>query len=101
MQASRRRVRTGRIHIHPDGGRVVEPKPGTKQALVANALRKGATMQDLREICVKKSGEPWTDSAIIQMFYHDLRNKGFGVRTDDDMDRGLTYYLIEPSEDAV
>lgn len=96
MQASKRRVRTGRIHVHPDGGRIVEPKTGTKQALVADALRKGATMDDLRKICVKASGEPWKDDAIVQMFYNDLKAKGFGVRTDDDMDRGLTYYLIEP-----
>lgn len=101
MPGSKKSVRTGRIHIHPTGFKVYPPNQGTKQAATADALRKGATMDDLRKVLVsQKTGKPWTDDAIWSMLHSDLRNKGYGVRTDDDMDRGFVYHLIDPSEDA-
>ncbi|MEO0344114.1 MAG: hypothetical protein AAF198_11825 [Pseudomonadota bacterium] len=92
--------RHGRIHIHPTGLKVYPPKAGTMQEKIVEALRTGATMAQLRRICVSKKGTPWSDDAIRSTMYWDLRNKGYGVRMEDDFDRGLIMVLIDPSQDA-
>ena len=63
------------------------------------ALAEGASLDDLRYIAIRKDGQLWDDQAILNMMYHDLREKGYGVRSVHDFDRGLIYKLVIP--DAV
>lgn len=53
-------------------------REGTRQAALVDALVKGATMADLRTA----TGGAWKDDTIVSAFYYDLKNKGYGIRTD-------------------
>lgn len=88
-----------RINVEPFGFTPVPIREGTTQAVVRDALIVGVTFEELRALCITRKGKSWSDKAIQSLLYHDLRNKGYGVRTDHCLDRGLIYRLIVP--DAV
>ncbi len=41
----------------------------------------GASMTDLRKVCVKGDGTPWDDNSIRSSMYFDLELKGYGTST--------------------
>jgi len=42
----------------------------------------GATLEDLRKVCLKKDGvTPWDDNSIRSALYYDLKDKGYGTTT--------------------
>ena len=55
----------------------------------------GATLADLRTVCIKKDGGTWDDNSIRSALYYDLKDKGYGTRTEfrDDVP---TYFLVLP-----
>jgi len=53
----------------------------SKQQKILDLLVRGATMADLRRVCVKRDGEPWSDDSIRSALYYDMKQKGYGVRT--------------------
>lgn len=57
-------------------------RPGTIQAQVAELLHSGATIADLRRICIRRDGKVWADSAIKGLFSTDMRAHGYGIRTE-------------------
>lgn len=86
---------------HKDG-LVEKVRPNTKQAAIVEALREGATLVDLRSVCVRRDGTgSWPDSTIISALYHDVKKKGYGIRTEagDDAE-AHRYFLIEPETTA-
>jgi len=56
----------------------------TKDGLVEGMASKvgGATMDDLRRVCIRKDGvTPWDDNSIRSALYYDLKDKGYGTST--------------------
>ena len=95
----RKRAKRGNgVNFEPNG---VTPKmrDGTKQAALRDALRYGATLDDLSAVTTKANGEPWPPSAVISALHYDVRKHGYGVRTtfdNGDADKSR-YWLIEPN----
>ena len=95
----RKRTKRGSgVNFEPNG---VTPKmrDGTKQAALRDALRYGATLDDLSAVTTKANGEPWPPSAVISALHYDVRKHGYGVRTtfdSGDADKPR-YWLIEPN----
>lgn len=85
-----------RINVEPFGFAPVPIREDTTQAIVRDALMVGVTFEELRALCITRKGKPWSDKAIQSLLYHDLRNKGYGVRSIQDYDRGLIYKLVIP-----
>lgn len=82
---------------HKDG-LVERVRPNTKQAAIVEALREGATLADLRTVCVRRDGSgSWPDGTIISALYYDIKKKGYGIRTEagDDAE-AHRYFLVEP-----
>ena len=72
--------------INVPAGKAITPiKPGTKQEILVNLLRKGATMAAL----MKATG--WTRASVSGGLHGDLRRHGFGVSTEGDK-----LFLVEP-----
>lgn len=59
----------------------------------------GASMSDLRKVCVRKDGTAWDDNSIRSALYYDIKDKGYGVRTlwdGDDSKEDARYVLVLP-----
>lgn len=58
--------------------------------------QEGATIDQLKEVCQKTDGSgPWAETSIRSAFYYDLKDKGYGTRTE--MVEGVpTYFLVLP-----
>jgi hypothetical protein len=89
------RSKLGEIKIAPTAP-LIHCRAGSKQQLILDALTRGCTMDDLRAICVRKNGEPWDDNSIRSALYYDMKQKGYGVRTEWD---GTTpiYHVVLPA----
>lgn len=87
--------RKGSIEIIPVGFKPIAARFGSKQQALIELLQKGATMDDFREVCVKGDGTPWTDASIRSAMYYDVREKGYGVRTEWN-DETPKYFLVLP-----
>jgi hypothetical protein len=66
-------------------------RPGSKQEALIDALRKGATIDDLAAVT------GWARSAVSGAFRNDVRGKGYGMRVENDPVRGAVYLLIDPT----
>lgn len=56
----------------------------------------GATLDELRTVCIKKDGvTPWDDNSIRSALYYDLKDKGYGTTTRFVNDVP-TYTLVLP-----
>lgn len=89
-----------RVNVEPFGYEVQQCRRGSMQQKFVEALAKGASLDELRVIAIRRDGTPWDDNAIFAMLYYDIRNKGYGVRTVHDFDRGLIYKLRFPDDAA-
>lgn len=74
-------------------------REGTKQALLIDALAKGATLTELLNTCDKSSGGKvsWTENSVKSGIYWDVNKvKGYGIRTEFDKDGTPRYFLVYP-----
>lgn len=71
-------------------------KAGTRRAEIALALLKGATIDDMRAICVKASGEQWSKNATRAALTTFQVNNGFGIE-ERDVDGVRRFFLIMPA----
>ena len=88
--------RKGQVNVDPTSP-LIHCRVGSKQQVIVDKLKaaKGATMADLRAVCVKKDGTPWDDNSIRSALYYDIKDKGYGVRTEFEGDVP-TYFLVLP-----
>lgn len=87
--------RAGEVNVTPFEN-LIPCRAGSKQQALVDALWKGATMDDLRAICVRRDGTPWDDSSIRSAFYEDMKKKGYGVKTSWNGETP-TYHLVLPA----
>lgn len=73
--------KSGEINVDPTAP-LVACRAGSKQQQLLDALTRGCTMDDLRAICVRKDGTVWDDNSIRSALYFDVKQKGYGVRTE-------------------
>lgn len=92
-KASRRK---GQISVEPTAP-LVHCRVGSKQQAIVDMLARpeGATLADLRTVCVKKAGGTWDDNSIRSALYYDLKDKGYGTRTEFQEDVAH-YFLVLP-----
>jgi len=66
--------------------RALDPtKPDNLTLIGMASLVGGATLADLRTVCIKKDGvTPWDDNSIRSALYYDLKDKGYGTTTRFD-----------------
>lgn len=88
----------GVINLAPKEN-VYECREGSKQAALVDALKNGATMQQLIVACSKKNGgaKSWSENSVKSGVYWDVNKiKGYGIRTVVN-DKGVaTYHLTYP-----
>lgn len=80
------------IHIEPQES-VAAVRPGSKQEAIIEALKTGATLEDLQSVT------GWTPQAVKSALYWDVGHvKGYGVRTEYRADDEETpvYFLVLP-----
>lgn len=92
--APKKSRRNGEINVEPQAP-LVAARVGSKQQAIIDLLTKGCTLDDLREVCVKRDGTPWDDNSIRSALYYDVKFKGYGVRTEWDGDTP-TYHIVLP-----
>jgi hypothetical protein len=88
--------RKGQISVEPTAP-LVHCRVGSKQQAIIDMLArdKGATLADLRTVCIKKDGNTWDDNSIRSALYYDLKDKGYGTRTEFKKDVPH-YFLVLP-----
>lgn len=87
--------KSGEVNVDPTSP-LIPCRAGSKQQAIIDALARGCTMDDLREICVRKDGTIWDDNSIRSALYYDVKQKGYGVRTTWNGDVP-TYHLVLPA----
>lgn len=87
--------KSGEVNVDPTSP-LIPCRAGSKQQMLVDALAKGCTMDDLREICVRKDGSIWDDNSIRSALYYDVKQKGYGVRTTWEGDVA-TYHIVLPA----
>lgn len=88
--------RKGLISVEPTAPLIPCRAGSVQQAMLDAMWEDGATIADLRKVCVKKKdGQPWTDASIRSAFYYDLKDKGYGTRTEFNDDEP-TYFIVLP-----
>ena len=77
--------------------RAYPAREGTTIANVITLLssRNGATFDEIRELCVRRNGTPWSDSSIKTLLYWDINRKGYGVEPRNE-DGVTTFHLVYP-----
>ncbi len=86
-------VRKGRTPFSKPAAKEATPvKAGSKRAEIAAALIKGATYDDMRKICIKESGEPWSKGATRAACTTFWTQRGFGIEQ-----RGDKFHMILPT----
>lgn len=90
--------RKGQIVVLPTAP-LLECRAGSKQQAIIETLAKegGATMADLRKVCIKGDGTVWDDNSIRSSMYYDLELKGYGTNTTFDDAGNPTYHLVLPA----
>jgi len=89
--------RKGQICVDPTAP-LIHCRVGSKQQAIVDMLAReeGATLAALRTVCIKKDGvTPWDDNSIRSALYYDLKDKGYGTRTEF-LDDVPTYFLVLP-----
>ncbi len=94
--AKPKRKRARGVNFEPNGA-TPKMRPNTKQAALRDALRHGATLDDLTACTIKRDGTPWPPNAVVSALSNDIKKHGYGVRTTfDDTDKPR-YWLVEPN----
>lgn len=88
--------RKGQITVAPTAP-LIACRPGSKQQAIIETLARegGATLEDLRKVCLKADGTPWDDNSIRSAMYYDLEQKGYGTDTRFEGDVAI-YSLVLP-----
>tara|TARA_R110000787_G_scaffold213115_2_gene322704 strand:+ start:3959 stop:4609 length:651 start_codon:yes stop_codon:yes gene_type:complete len=89
--------RKGQISVEPTAP-LIHCRVGSKQQAIIDMLAReqGATLDDLRAVCIKKDGvTAWDDNSIRSALYYDLKDKGYGTRTEFAGDVP-SYFLVLP-----
>jgi hypothetical protein len=88
--------RKGQITVAPTAP-LIACRPGSKQQAIIETLARegGATLSDLRKVCLKADGTPWDDNSIRSAMYYDLEQKGYGTDTRFEDDVAI-YSLVLP-----
>lgn len=81
----------------PPGGRPKSCRQGTKQALLVDLLARpgGATMDELTQEL------EWKEATVRAGFGWDLKNKGYGVRSEFDVYGEEHFHLVVPPGSTV
>uniref|UniRef100_A0AAU7VGD5 Uncharacterized protein n=1 Tax=Dinoroseobacter phage vB_DshS_R26L TaxID=3161158 RepID=A0AAU7VGD5_9CAUD len=97
-KASRRK---GQVTVEPTSP-LIHCRAGSKQQAIVDKLAAegGATLDDLREVCVKKDGTAWDDNSIRSALYYDIKDKGYGVRTEFEGDEPRYFIVLPEGYDA-
>lgn len=92
-RANRRRG----TNIEPAGHAPLACREGSKQAALLDALNSanGATMDELLD-ALKYGNKPWTEATVRSGFGWDLKQKGYGVRSQFDEDGTERFFLVVP-----
>lgn len=87
--------KAGEVNVEPTAP-LLQCRAGSKQQQIVDLLVKGATMDDLRSVCVRKDGTIWDDNSIRSALYYDIKQKGYGVRTEF-VDGEAVYHVVLPA----
>ncbi len=85
----------GEVNVEPTSP-LLACRVGSKQQQIVDLLVKGATMDDLRSVCVRKDGTVWDDNSIRSALYYDIKQKGYGVRTEF-VEGEAVYHVVLPA----
>ncbi|APL99226.1 hypothetical protein [Bordetella phage CN2] len=90
------RARKG-TNLLPPGGRTVPCREGSKQAILLDMLSRpnGATMAELIE-ALSGGKKPWTEATVRSGFGWDMKQKGYGVRSQFDADGTERFFIVVP-----
>lgn len=73
-------------------------RENSKQALLLDKLAgsKGATMAELIE-ALSGGNKPWTEATVRSGFGWDMKQKGYGVRSEFDKDGTERFFIVVPA----
>lgn len=85
-------------HLEPPGTKLQPCLKGTKQSILVDLLRRpeGATMPELLE-ALSGGNRPWLEVTVRSAFGWDLKNKGYGVRSEFDSYAVERFHLVVPA----
>lgn len=77
-------------------------RENSKQALLLDKLAgsKGATMPELIE-ALSGGNKPWTEATVRSGFGWDMKQKGYGVRSEFDKDGVERFFIVLPTGYAI
>lgn len=81
-------------------GAPVACREGSKQAMLLDMLRnpEGVTMAEL--IAALSGGnKPWTEATVRSGFGWDMKQKGYGVRSEFDADGTERFFIVLPTDE--
>lgn len=86
-------------NLIPLGHEPMACREGTKQAALLDMIRrpKGASMEELIE-GLSGGNKPWTEATVRSGFGWDLKNKGYGVRSEFTADGTERFHLVLPAK---
>lgn len=93
-----KRKAKGTINLEPHKT-VFACRQGSKQALLVDALKNGATIEMLLKVCSAANGgkKSWSEESVRSGVYWDVNKvKGYGIRTEFLKDGTPKYFLTYP-----
>jgi hypothetical protein len=95
--ATERRVHRGTNLLPPSNDAPIPCRAGTKQAIMLDLLStpNGATMDDLIK-ALSGGRKPWTEGSVRAGFGWDMKQKGYGVRSEFDEDGVERFFIVLP-----
>lgn len=86
-------------NIIPFGWEPLPCREGSKQSILVDLLSRktGATMSELLD-GLSGGNKPWQEITVRAGFGWDLKNKGYGVRSEFDADGTERFYLVLPEK---
>jgi len=81
-------------------GAPVACREGSKQAMLLDQLSKpeGVTMAQLIE-ALSGGNKPWTEATVRSGFGWDMKQKGYGVRSEFDADGTERFFIVRPTDE--
>jgi hypothetical protein len=86
------------LDAQPTAKTIYPCRERTKQAALVDALKDGATMQELITVCSKvNGGKTWSENSVKSGIYWDINKiKGYGIRTEMNNKGVARYFLTFP-----
>ncbi len=86
----------------PEGGKVQACLAGSKQSIMVDLLGRptGATMDELIE-GLAGGRKSWTEATVRSGFGWDMKNKGYGVRSEFDAAGIERFHLVLPEGETI